>query len=162
MAQVRQIILMLALAGAVVEGVSGPTPRFFPDDPIQAVPPPLPVKKPTKQQINEAFDFFIQSWNDERRPPTPAGAINTIGEVPNSDWFTNRHGVHRMSREELQRGSSSKVPVPPFTVTAGKVEGITAGFVMQDSEGKRYFVKGDPPASPELASGADVIASKFL
>jgi hypothetical protein len=67
-----------------------------------------------------------------------------------------------MSREELQRGSSSKVPVPPFTVTSGKEEGITAGFVMQDSEGKRYFVKGDPFESPELASGADVIVSKFL
>jgi hypothetical protein len=162
MAQVRQTLLILILAGALIECVSGTIPKFFPDDPIQAVPPPLPVKKPAKQQINEAFDFFVQSWNDERRPPSPAGAINTIGEVPNSDWFTNRHGFHRMSRNELQLGGSKKVPVPPFTVTSGKEEGITPGFVMQDSEGKRYFVKCDPHSNPGLASGADVIVSKFL
>src|SRR5215471_20679377 len=153
MVQVRQTLLILILAGALVECISGTIPRFLPDDPIQAMPPPLPVKKPAKQQINEAFDFFVQSWNDERRPPSPAGAINTIGEVPNSDWFTNRHGLHRMSRNELQLGGSNKVPVPPFTVTSGKEEGITPGFVMQDSEGKRYFVKCDPHSNPGLASG---------
>jgi hypothetical protein len=52
MAQVRQTLLILILAGALAECISGTIPRFFPDDPIQAVPPPLPVKKPAKQQIN--------------------------------------------------------------------------------------------------------------
>jgi hypothetical protein len=163
MAQIRQIVLTFALAGALCGSPRGSGPRFLSDDPIRAMPPPMPVKNPATVRFGQTFDFLVQSSRWNQRPPTPAGAINTIGEVPDSEWFTNRHGSHRMSRDELQRGPSSRAdPVPPFTVTSGKGEGITPGFVMRDAKGRRYFVKCDPLLFPELASAADVIVSHFL
>jgi hypothetical protein len=163
MAQIRQLVLILALAGALCGSPRDAGPRFLPDDPIRAMPPPMPVRNPAKVRIGQTFDFLVQSSRRDQPPPIPAGAINTIGEVPDSEWFTNRQGTRRLSRGELQRGSTSMAePVPPFTVTSGKREGITPGFVMRDSKGNRYFVKCDPMTSPELASAADVIVSKFL
>src|SRR5262249_18721674 len=138
-------------------------PKFLADDPIDAMPPPLPVGKPAHTRINDFADFFAQSKEQEPPPPVPARAVNTLGEVPDSEWFTNRQASHAMNRDELQRGAATPaMPAPPFTVTGGKTEGITPGFRMKDSEGRNYFVKSDPMNYPELATAADVIVSKFL
>jgi hypothetical protein len=164
MAQVRQTVLILVLAGALWEAPAGQAPKFFGDDPIWSMPAPLPLKNPpVRRDINEGLDFLSESRNWKRRPAKPAGAINTLGEVPDSEWFTNRHGRHRMSRDELQRGAvTTGAPKPPFTVTGGKTEGISIGFRMKDSKGMRYFVKADPFNYPELATSSDVIVSRFL
>jgi hypothetical protein len=39
---------------------------------------------------------------------------------------------------------------------------VTPGFLIEDSAGAKYLLKFDPPAYPELASGADVVVSKFF
>ena len=164
MAQGRQAILMLVLSGMLWTAAAGPTPKFFADDPIWSMPPPLPLKNhPAPQHLNDDLDFLSQSRNPAQRISKPAAAINTLGDVPDSEWFTNRHGLHRMSRDELQRGPvTSAAPTPPFTVTTGKNEGISIGFQLKDSKGRRYFVKADPLNYPELATAADIIVSKFL
>jgi hypothetical protein len=162
--QVRQTVLMLVLAGVLREAVAGQTPKFFGDDPIWSMPAPMALKNlPVRQDVNEVLDFLNQSRNWAPRPAKPAAAINTLGEVPDSEWFTNRHGRRRMSHNELQRGpATSDAPLPPFTVTGGKNQGVSIGFRMKDSKGRHYFVKTDPLNYSELATGADVIVSKFL
>ncbi|MDA2930424.1 hypothetical protein MYX84_10835, partial [Acidobacteria bacterium AH-259-O06] len=102
------------------------------------------------------------------RPEDPiprAMNVNTLGEVPDSSWFTNRIGVRPMSLEELIRGPS-KTGGPdisqPLTIIAGKSVGITPGFTLQDSRGDTYFIKFDPRAHPNLSTSADVIVTKFL
>src|SRR6476660_7128560 len=133
MAQGRQAVLMLVLIAGALKSPGAEAPRFFADDPIQAMPAPLPVQKPVHQQFNELLDFFAETMKAAAHSGKPAGAINTIGEVPDSEWFTNRHGQHRMSRTELQQGPGPvEPPVPPFTVTGGKSEGISPGFTMRD------------------------------
>ena len=160
MVSVRKTILILALAGVL--HASGAGPKFFDDDPISSMPPPLPVGKPLDRDIDPMYEFLRQSRDPDPRPPTPAGAINTLGEVPNSEWFTNRHGLRRRSRDELQLGAGVDAPQPPFTIVDGKNEGITRGFTMEDAKGTRYFAKVDPVGHPELTTAAEVIASKFL
>jgi hypothetical protein len=164
MAQIRQTVLMLILIGAQWEPAAGQAPKFFADDPIWIMPAPLPLKNPPpRQEINDVLDFLGQSRRWSPRPAKSAGAVNTLGEVPDSEWFTNRHGQHRMNRNELQRGpGSSGVPVPPFTVIGGKNEGVSIGFRMKDSKDRHYFVKADPLNHAELTSSADVIVSRFL
>ena len=164
MAQGRQIALILVLAGALWEAAAGRAPKFFGDDPIWSMPAPIPLNNsPVRQNINEVLDFLSQSRNSALRPAKPASAVNTLGEVPDSDWFTNRHGRHRMSRDELQRGAViSDPPTPPFRITGGKNEGTSIGFRMKDSKGRHYFVKADPFYNPELVTSSDVIVSRFL
>ena len=95
----------------------------------------------------------------------PSLAVNTLGEVPDSAWFTNRIGSRTMSMEELVRGpGDANAPAldAPWTVISGKNEGVTPGLVIRDSKGRKYFLKFDPKSNPEMASAADVIGSKIF
>jgi hypothetical protein len=68
-----------------------------------------------------------------------------------------------MTIVELKRGTRTHDrPRPPFTVVAPKTEGVTPGFRVRDARNILFFVKVDPPANPEMASAADVVAPLFL
>ena len=45
---------------------------------------------------------------------------------------------------------------------SGKLEGVSAGFVVRDYGREVWFVKLDHPAFPELSTSAEVIASRLL
>lgn len=163
MVQFRSYILACILILACFSGSTAQSRKFYTDDPIQVAPKPISVGKPEKLKINNLYDYFYQTYRQNTRPGSPSLDINTIGEVPDSAWFANRHGKRRMSREELKRGAGNdNVPLPPFKITGAKTEGITPGFQMRDSKNRLYFVKPDPISSPELSTSADVIGSKFF
>jgi len=162
MAQVQQRLLRFGLLAASLVPLAA-EPRFFPDDPLWKMPPPTAIRGPNPVKLNDLYDFVKQTAKPDPRRPVRAGAVNTLGEVPDSLWFTNRHARRRMSREELRRGpGNGSGPVPPYVVVAAKTEGISPGFRIQDSAGRRYLVKSDPDSNPEMASAADVIGSKFF
>ncbi|HYP07549.1 MAG TPA: hypothetical protein VER03_15055 [Bryobacteraceae bacterium] len=155
----------------LVAATSLPAQKFYADDPVQVYPAPQNVETVRPRRINEYYDFFqnLMAKPGEIQAKTgvalPARAVNTLGEAPDSEWYTNRHGRNRMTIEELQRGPGNATP-PSITkvwrVTSAKAEGITPGFTIVDGEGRKYLLKFDPPSNPELASAADVISSKFL
>jgi len=162
MASSAKYILALFIV-VVVTAEAGLSQKYFPDDPIQAFPPPLPVDHAVPRDIEPVSDFLKNSLNRNPRPPVPASAVNTLGNVPDSDWFTNRHERRRMSIEELQRGAGTdNAPIPPFVVIGGKLDGISVGFRMKDSVGRKYFVKADPVSHPEMMTATEVIVSKFF
>lgn len=90
--------------------------------------------------------------------------VNTLDEVPDSSWFTNRIGQNKMSLEEIRRGANtSNGPVAgELTVLKGKNVGVTPGFWVKDKTGAIYILKFDPPQYPEMASGAEIISSKLF
>jgi hypothetical protein len=161
----RRSVLLLTCVSAL----SGQT--FFADDPVRKWPAPRNTDTVKARRINEYYDFF---QNLMFRPgelaakagaPIPAEAVNTLGEVPDSEWYTNRHYYRRMTKEELLRGPGNAEPPStnrPWRVVSAKNEGITPGFTIVDGDGRTYMLKFDPPAYPEMASAADVITSKFL
>ena len=163
MAHFRPYILA-GLAGLICIGIGVSQPgKFYPDDPIQAEPKPARVEEVKRLKIYELFDYFYQTGRQEPRPSRPAMGINTLGEVPDSTWFTNRHGKSRMTREELKHGPGiENAPQPPYVIVGAKTEGITPGFRMKDAKGRLYFVKPDPVTNPELSTGADVVVSKIF
>lgn len=145
--------------------------KFYPDDPIWTVPRPLPVSSIHGRSLSDYYDFFWHTFATpgEKQPkqgkPIPAQGVNTLGEVPDGTWYTNRHGRNRMSLDALRRGPDSDSGPSkdgPWKVVSAKTEGVTPGFTMVDSRGQKYMVKVDPIDNPEMATGADVIGAKFF
>ncbi|MFQ6113080.1 MAG: hypothetical protein ACE5NG_03205, partial [bacterium] len=91
--------------------------------------------------------------------------VNAFDEVPNSTWFANRNGKHRMSLEEIRRGpnrSSGPDVTGPFTIIGAKVQGVTPGCIIKDSQGDIYITKFDSKGFPQLTTAAEVITTKFV
>jgi hypothetical protein len=159
------------LAALILTAAALNAEKFYSDDPVQADPSPQNVDSVRARRINEYYDFFQNVMFKPGEIPAktgiavPARAVNTLGEALDSEWYTNRHGRRRMTRDELQRGPGNTQPPSMskvWRVTSAKAEGITPGFTIVDGEGRRYLLKFDPPSNPEMASAADVISSKFL
>lgn len=143
--------------------------KFYADDPVWREPAPRPVENPKGRKLSEFYDFFLHTFfspHEKQSELTPIAAqgVNTLGEVPDSGWYVNRHGLRPMTIEELVRGPGNDRPPAAGTwkVVAAKTEGVTPGFMVEDSAGRRYFLKFDPATNPEMASAADVIGAKFF
>ena len=116
--------------------------------------------------LSETYDFVQNTFlKDADKTEKRAVNVNTIDEVPDSSWFTHRLGTAEvMSIEDIVRGPFKGQPPQPgrWTVAGGKSEGISPGLTMKDSTGTLYFVKFDPKSNPEMASGAEVISTRFF
>lgn len=143
--------------------------RFYPDDPLEKEPPPIPVQDATTRRLNVYMEMFGHTFSDGRKLAAenggiPAQAVNTLGEVPDNTWFHNRHSRRRMSLEELRRGPAAEGPPAEgaWTVLAAKPEGVNRGVLIQDGRGRWYYLEVDPFDHPEMTTGAEVIGSKFF
>ena len=96
----------------------------------------------------------------------PAINVNSLDEVPNSSWFTNRIGIFPMSPDEVARGSCGDTPAldparGPWIVVSGKTDGTHPGVVIKAPDGYRYLIKVDGPLMSQRATAADVVGSKI-
>src|SRR5579884_2737408 len=134
-------ILILAILSTAALGQQRPN-RFYPDDPLLAEPAPRPTGNVAKLKIDEVYDFLENSfWTPRhegrvsREHAHAARDVNTLGDVPNSPWYTNRHYWQRMSLEELKRGPGNATPPGtnrPWRVISAKSDGVMPGFVIKD------------------------------
>ena len=144
--------------------------KFYPDDPLQKEPPPRNAANIKIRKLNQYYDLVENSYAErgERNKKghiVPAQGVNTMGEPVDPAWYTPRHYFKPMSEEELVRGAGGNNPPSAngsWTVVSAKSEGISAGFVMTDDKGDRYFVKFDPVTNPEMATGAEMISSRIF
>src|SRR3954465_1651890 len=140
--------------------------QFYPDDPLWIEPAPHTVKHVAVRKVDDIYDFLENSYvtparegKEARLSPRPAADVNTLGEVVDNAWYTNRHAFRRMSIKELERGPGNSSPPSPndtWRVVGAKRAGVTPGFVIEDRNGVRFMLKFDPPRYPELTSAADV------
>jgi len=168
------VIAAIAVGGAVgQQGLAqGQGRKFYPDDPLWREPAPRSVGDVAIRKVDRIYDLLAGSYVTPRREgtvakqaPRPALDANTLGEVPDSSWYTNRHALRRMSIADLQRGPGNSTPPDPngpWRITSAKSDGITPGFVIEDGQKNRYVLKFDPPSSPEMCSAADVIGSNMF
>src|ERR1700752_3321917 len=138
MAPLLRSLLIVGALGLLQPALSGQ--NFYADDPLWTDPPPVAIGDVSDRDIDALFDFLWQSF----RPPTekgPSRGVNTLGEVPDSAWYTNRHATRRMTPAQLKRGPGNEnPPEAPFVITGAKTEGITPGFEMRDAKKRLYFV----------------------
>ena len=152
--------LSFVLVGTACQAATLIAQQFLPDDPIQKVPETESAQRAAVQDINAIYDFVYHSAKYKIAPVTPSLGVNTLGEVPDSSWYTNRP---KLSIQELKTGARIHGgPQPPFTVVAAKTEGVTPGFRIKDGRGLTYFIKVDPQTNPEMATAADVMGALFL
>jgi hypothetical protein len=156
-------ILGLLVVVTVVSPRSA-SPRFYPDDPRWVDDDrAIPVKTGPIEDTN-GFDFVVNTFGHpgERRD-VRALNVNTVDEVPDSSWFTNRIGRTAMSAAEIAKGPDrvERVDLTGWKVSGGKTTGVQPGFRMTDPQGQIYQIEIDPPSNPELASAAEVIGTAF-
>jgi hypothetical protein len=91
--------------------------------------------------------------------------VNSLDEVPDSSWFTNRIGVRDLPLDELVRGANldpSPIEHLPWTIISAKVGGTALGFIFTDAKGDRYLLKFDLRDVPEMETAAHVLGHRIL
>src|SRR5688572_13134202 len=160
----RFICVVAVLAAALLSSTARTqAPRFFPDDPIQVDDDrALDASGAREIEGSNAYDFAEHTFFEpgERRD-IRALNVNTIDEVPDSTWFTNRVGRRPMPIDELVRGPNELdiTNIDGWPIVQEKSSGITTGYRVVDPTGHLYQVKFDPPAHPEMASSVEMIGA---
>ena len=144
--------------------------KFFPDDPLNREPTPFPAVDPGKRNLSLLLETAAATFGHpgERHPANgviAAQGLNSLGEVMDGAWYVNRHGRTRLSLDELRRGAGDAAP--PSTDGAWRVllirsQSARPTIVFRDSRNDIYLLRFDPAEAPELATGADMIASRFF
>jgi hypothetical protein len=165
----RGLAIALAAGGLLIAAhatVRTAAPKFFSDDPISREPVAGDASAAQEWDIDLFYDLSYNLFVTPRRVPanTRAQNLNTIDEVPDSSWFTNRIGARALTADDILKGP---VPGPApvsttWTVTREKSAGAAAGFTAKDANGETWFVSFDAPVNPEGATGAVVLASKLF
>jgi hypothetical protein len=165
----RSVMTVLAAAGLVVAAAGTPateSPRFRSDDPLARERHTQDASKVEPWEIDLTFDLVYNLFGPpgDKTPDVPAQNVNTVDEVPDSSWFTNRAGARPLSVEDVRRGpdTTSGPAEGPWTVIAAKSDGITPGFTIRDSASQVWFLKFDPPGYRGMATGAEVAATKLF
>ncbi len=141
-------------------------PRFFPDDPLWTDDDrAFDASKAAEQEDSNGYDFLVNTFlKPGERRDIRAMNVNTLDEVPDSSWFTNRNGRRDIPIAELVRGPDqreSTISMEGWIVSGGKGSGVQPGFRMRDPSGQLYQIEVDPPSNPEMASAVEIIGTAF-
>jgi hypothetical protein len=160
---IRGVLIALLAAASLALPSSAQGPRFLPDDPLPVDDDrALDASGATEIEGSNAYDFAEHTFfKPGDRRDVRAVNLNTLDEVPDSTWFTNRIGRRPMDLDEIVRGPNQlEIPnVDEWPIVQEKSSGLTPGYRITDPSGHLYQVKLDPPEHPEMASGAEVIGA---
>lgn len=161
---------MSLYAGDILDELPGPVP----DDRNH-----LPEPPPSRESINDFADAIdkqfampVQHAFDLPRVfRTLFGAkkqamnVDAWDRVPDCAWYANRNTRGAMTPEDVRIGpnlGTGPDTSRTWTIIRAKADGVTPGFAIEDARGDRYFIKFDPKGYNELASGAEVVATKLF
>lgn len=159
-------VVAIVAAVMMLAPVQTAEPLFLPDDPLQREPETQDASRVQSWDIDLAYDLAYSYFFTSRRKSSSVRAknVNTVDEVADSSWFTNRIGARPVSTAELIAGPNAGAQPDPqtWTVTREKSSGFAAGFTARDAGGDSWFVSFDAPSNPEGATGAIVVATKIF
>jgi hypothetical protein len=140
--------------------------KFYDDDPIAVEPDPQDASKVLPWDIDLIWDLSYNMFAKpgDSTPNVRARSINTIDEVPDSSWFTNRILARSVSDSEAARGPlTGDGPAPGrWSVIARKSAGAAPGFTVRDARDQVWFISFDGEGHPEAATGALLVANKIF
>jgi hypothetical protein len=144
---------------------AGVGPRFFRDDPIAVDPERQDATGVKPHYPSQASDALQMLGGREGRHPQRAVNVNTVDEVPDSSWYTNRHDAAAdASVEQIVQGPFLH-PGPVdgiWTIASGAGDGVRPRLTARDASGTLYFLRFDSRSNPELATGAEAISTRLF
>jgi hypothetical protein len=164
------VIAAVAVAGLLsvtsVSPVAQSRPTFLSDDPLVREPDTQDASKTQEWDIGLIADLTLNLF---RKPgdPTPgvrALNINTIDEVPDSSWFTNRIYAKPVSIDEIVRGPNT-IDGPAagkWTIIRPKTAGAAPGFTVRDAQNNVWFLSMDARGYPIAATAANMVATRLF
>jgi hypothetical protein len=160
------VMSIAAVSLLTVAAPRGAGARFYSDDPLTREPETQDASGVQEWDIHLFYDILENTFG-KPGDPTPnvrAGNVNTIDEVPDSNWFTNRIGDKPLSIDEIVKGPiRAEGPASgKWLVIRGKAAGVAPGFTMRDREGGTWFVSFDAKGFPEAATGAILVANRIF
>lgn len=168
----RALVATLVIAGCTPGWKHTPHDQLFQSEPVGFVGP-----KPATLDPSDWWDkgelLLVRPLGKLVSPRTyvaaivggpPARDVNRLGQVPDSSWFENRVGRRTYSVAEVTVGAAQDGGLAPGTleVIGGKIDGVSAGFIIRDTAKTVWYLKLDHPAFPELSTSAEVISSRLL
>jgi hypothetical protein len=154
------------LFGITSTGGRAATPKFLSDDPIASVIDSQDASNVKSRDIDLVHDTLENLLTRPGDPTADVRAqnLNTIDEVPDSSWFTNRLGTMPITVDQLLKGPDTTAGPQPggWTVIAAKSDGVTPGFTIRDSAGQVWFLKFDPPGYRAMATGTEIVVTKLM
>jgi hypothetical protein len=160
------VLLVVTALGTLAAVGTAQRPRFYSDDPIAREPESKDPSKASPYEQGEIYELTFNLFVTAEYKPTGLRAknINTIDEVPDSQWFTNRIGTKPVTVDEITRGTNVGQPPDPshWVVIREKTSGAHPGFTVRDAKGETWFLEFDPPYYPEGATAAVSVATKIF
>ena len=173
-----RLTILVTLATALMLGVvpQALAQRFHPNDPLLADDDRLidVTEEPAEIELSDMYDRFTHIFHISGEPPFPAFVeaqnVNTLDEVPDSSWFTNRHGPRPFSISEL--ATASNVDGLPTRTRPGRsspararasrpaLRSSTAGATATSSSSTRWAFQSSAPQprrSARRSSGRSAI-----
>lgn len=147
----------------------GAAPRFRDQPAFWSVRDDTPIREPEERQYDPKVYFtrvFVVDRLDRllRLPDRePAWNTNALDEVPNSTWFQNRIGLGTVTPQEAAQGPRGGGPPKlPLRIVRSKVGGGNPGFVVRDADNRKFLIKFDTLANPEMQTAAGVIVNRIF
>ena len=142
---------------------SHPTTR----DPRHVTCAPEPADVP---EIWTAVDHILLRPLSDSLAVTVGGEaenVNSLDEVPDSAWFTNRRGAHAPSLSDVVLGGCTpSLLLDPehsadgsWVIDKGKESGASPGFRVNIRGKGKYLFKADGTDQPEIPSAASVVGA---
>src|SRR5262245_654130 len=138
--------------------------RFYADDPIWQDRDTEDIPLVAEFDLSMSYEILHETFGDSVTSRGSALNVNTLGEVPDSSWFTNRLGRPDMTIEDVVPGPNHvDGPAPGMWHITGRPDaGITPKFTIRDARGDTYLIKLDPAKNPELPSSVEMISTKIF
>ena len=96
-------------------------------------------------------------------PGGEAVNANSLDEVPDSSWFTNRppgdQETNLSACDKAQLLDPQSAEDGTWVIDKGKSDGSTAGFRLTIPGKGKYMFKGEPPDQPERPSAASIVGA---
>jgi hypothetical protein len=165
----RSIWILCVVPFACTNEPKFPVAHFAAAPPVTIVNDRRDVPKPPKERVamqdRYALEVLVtrpvERTLDVPRPQRAKG-VNSMDEVPDSTWFTNRPPL---TAEQVRTGPLT-VDTPenhfPWTVTSNKFGGASDGFMVKDARGMKWLIKLDDIRFPEAATGADAVSDRLM